>query len=453
LFCRFPATPLRSAQEALLARTRNIGEDDFMKSKIWMVAILFVVGVVAAVTIARSSQGGPGGEWDASGFIEADVVSIAPEIAGRVVARPVAQSDQVSRGAVLLKIEDDILSAEADLARGKLAEAQAVLAQAKAGTRRETIAKSEAQLKLAQAARDAARQAWLDAQAIRDNPQTLDVQIAAAKAQVDVTQRQLDAALLQRDIAEKAWKDYGKVSDKLAAVPPAYRPALPIEYYSIPYEWEQALAAVNVAQANYTAAQTALKNLQAQRANPQEARTQVDAARAGYQAAEAAVAQAEAAWHGLQAGATAEQVAAAQAQFDVAQAALEAAQAQWNKTIITAPVDGLVAATSVQTGELAAPALTALQLVDLDQVHLTIYVPGGELGGFSIGQAINVRVDAFPDRVFPGTIVSISDIAEFTPNNVRTPNERMNLVYAVKIKIDNPAHLLKPGLQAEAQVE
>jgi HlyD family secretion protein len=62
-------------------------------------------------------------------------------------------------------------------------------------------------------------------------------------------------------------------------------------------------------------------------------------------------------------------------------------------------------------------------------------------------------VDAFPDRVFPGSIVSVSDIAEYTPRNVRTPNERMKLVYGVKIKIDNPNHVLKPGLQAEAEVK
>jgi HlyD family secretion protein len=424
-----------------------------MMSKIWLVAVLFISGVVFAIAIARSNQGGPGGEWNASGFIEADIVSIAPEIAGRVAARPVSESDQVRQGDILLKLEDDILSAQVDLARGRLAEAQAVLAQAKAGACHETVAIAEAQLTLAQAGRDAARQAWLDAQAIRDKPQTLEVEMAAAKAQAEVTRQQLEAALLQRDIAEKAWKDYGETSDQLAAVPAAYRPALPIEYYTIPFQWEQALAAVNVAQANYTAAQTALKNLQAQRSNPQEAQTQVDAASAKYQAAEAAVAQAEAALNGLLAGATAEQLTAAQAQVDVAQAALEAAQAQLDKATITAPVSGLIAATSVHTGELAAPALTALKLADLDQVHLTIYVPAGELGQFAIGQTIDARVDAFPDRLFPGTIVSISDTAEFTPRNVRTPNERLKLVYAVKIKIDNPDHLLKPGLQAEAEVK
>ena len=138
--------------------------------------------------------------------------------------------------------------------------------------------------------------------------------------------------------------------------------------------------------------------------------------------------------------------------MDVAQAAVEAAQAQLDKTIIRAPANGVIAASSIHVGELAAPALTALKLADLDQVDLTIFVPGSEIGRFSIGQPINVRVDAFPDRVFPGAIVYISDKAEFTPRSVRTPSERSRLVYAVKIQLDNPYHVLKPGLQAEADV-
>ena len=123
-----------------------------MKSKIWIVGILFVVGVVGAIALARSNDGGSSGEWNASGFIEAEIISIAPEIAGRVTARPVSEGDEVQQGDVLLKLEDDILSAQVDLAQGKLHEAQAVLAQAKAGARAQSIAKAEAQLKLAQTA-------------------------------------------------------------------------------------------------------------------------------------------------------------------------------------------------------------------------------------------------------------------------------------------------------------
>ena len=101
--------------------------------------------------------------WGASGFVEAEEVAIAPEIAGRITALPFGEGDEARAGDVLLRLQDDILSAQAEAARGKLEEAQATLARVKAGTRKETLERFAAQVELAQAARDGARQAWLDA--------------------------------------------------------------------------------------------------------------------------------------------------------------------------------------------------------------------------------------------------------------------------------------------------
>lgn len=422
-----------------------------MKSKRWMILLIAAIGIGAVIVATRSGGGGPiEPAWLESGFIEAETIAVSPEIAGRVVALPVNEGDEVAAGEVLIQLADDVLSAQVDLARGKLDEAQAVLAKAQAGSRRESIGVAAAQVVLAEAARDAAHQAWLDARTMRDYPQTLDVQIAAARAQATVAQKELEAVLLQRDIAEQAWKDYGETSDKLAGVPMEYRPSLPAEYYAIPYQWEQALAAADAAQTNRDAAQTALNNLLKQRSNPQALQMQVDAAYAKYQAAEAQVAVAQAASSGVKAGATTEQIAAAQAQVEMAQAALAAAQLQLNKATVTAPQNSQVMASSLHVGEMAAPNMAALTLANLDDVTLTIYVPGADLGRVSIGQTLEVRVDAFPDRAFNGAIVRISDQAEYTPRNVRTSDERTKLVYAVKIKIANPDHTLKPGLQAEA---
>lgn len=422
-----------------------------MTFKHWIMLVIIALGATGCA--AQSDGGAPIEQaWTESGFLEADMLTISPEIAGRVTALPVDEGAEVRAGEILIQLADDVLNAQVDLARGKLAEAQAMLAKAQAGSRRETIEVGQAQLALAEAARDAAKQAWLDAQALRDRPQALEVQIAAARAQAVVAQKEYELSLLQRDLAEQAWQDYGETSDKLASVPPAYRPSLPAEYYGIPYQWAQALAAVNAAQTNRDAAQTALNNLLRQRANPQTQQVQVDAAEANYQASEAQVAVARAALNGVTAGATDEQIAAAEAQVDVAQAALEAAQLQLSKATVTAPVNGLIMASSLHVGEMAAPNIAALTLANLDEVTLTIYVPGGDLGKVSIGQSVDVRVDAFADRTFGGSIVHISDQAEYTPRNVRTSDERTKLVYAVKIKIHNPDHVLKPGLQAEADL-
>lgn len=389
--------------------------------------------------------------WTASGFVEAEEVDIAPEIGGRVAALLVEEGDQVEPGDVLLRLQDDMLSAQVELARAKLQEAQAALALIQAGARPETLDRFAAQVALAQAARDGARQAWLDAQAMRDNPQTLDVQITAARAQVSVAHKQLEAALEQRNLAEIAWKEYGQSVEQLADIPEPFRPAMPPQFYLIPYQWEQALAATEAAQAAYNGAQSALAHLLAQRANPQEAQLQVDAAQARYRSAEAAVARAQAAWQAAKAGATPEQIAVAQSQVQAAQAALEAAQVQLDKANVRAPLNGIVVARSIYTGELAVPAIPALTLADLDNVTLTIYVPGKQLGQITLGQSLSVRVDAFADRTFEGVVVYMSDQAEFTPRSVRTAEERATLVYAVKLRIANPDHLLKPGMQAEAR--
>jgi HlyD family secretion protein len=94
---------------------------------------------------------------------------------------------------------------------------------------------------------------------------------------------------------------------------------------------------------------------------------------------------------------------------------------------------------------MAGPGLTALTMADLDNVTLTINVPGLQLGQIALGQALDVHVDAYADRAFPGLVTHISDQAEFTPRNVRSPDQRAQRVYAVKIKIANPDHALKPA--------
>jgi len=85
-------------------------------------------------------------------------------------------------------------------------------------------------------------------------------------------------------------------------------------------------------------------------------------------------------------------------------------------------------------------------------VTLTIYVPEDRLGQVLIGQEVEVRVDSFPERQFIGTIVAIAHEAEFTPRNVQTQEERVNMVFAVDVSIPNPDHALKPGMPADAAI-
>jgi multidrug efflux pump subunit AcrA (membrane-fusion protein) len=414
--------------------------------------------VLAQMELGEPEAGG----LTASGFIEAEEVSIAPELGGRVVELLVDEGDEAEAGQVLVRLDGALLEAQIEVVQATLDVAQSGLAQAVAGARPEQIRQAEATLAQAEAARDGAYQAWQDSIAIRDNPQELDAQIAQVKAQVAAAEAALaqavalkDAAQIGQDAYDDALEALSEAKEQLEQIPEPLRPplpGLPMGFHFIPNSYWKSWVGVNTAGAAYDGAVAALNDLYAIRNNPQELNGQVDAAEAQYRAAEAAVQMAQAQVNALRAGATAEEIAIAEAQVEQAQAALNALMMLHDKQTIVAPVGGLVLERSIHEGELAAPGATLLTLGDLDQVTLTVYVPENRLGQVLIGQRVEVRVDSFPERVFTGTVVAIAHEAEFTPRNVQTQEERVNMVFAVDVQIPNPDHALKPGLPADAVI-
>ena len=425
-------------------------------------ARLFIVALFIVHLTLLSACGGtePAGPIQASGFIEAEELAIAPELGGRVVELAVEEGDEVEAGQVLVRLDGTLLEAKIAAAQAALEVAQAQLAQARAGARTEQVRRAEAQLAQAEAARDGAYQAWQDAIALRDHPQELDAQIAQARARVTAAEAALARAVALKDAAEignDAFYDAQEALDEARRqweqIPEPFRPPLPVlplEAHLAPNAYWKAWVGVNTAQAALDGARAALADLYRLRDDPQQMNAQVNAAEAQYRAAEAAVQVAQAQLEALRAGATAEEIAVAEAQVEQAQAALDALLVLRDKLTLTAPVGGLVLETSIHRGELAAPGAALLTLGDLDEVTLTVYVPENRLGQVSIGQRVEVRVDSFPGRVFTGAVVAIASEAEFTPRNVQTKEERVNMVFAVDVRIPNPDHALKPGLPADA---
>ncbi len=408
----------------------------------------------------------------ASGFIEAESVAVAPELGGRVLEILVEDGQVVEAGQVLARLDSALLDAQIEVAQAAVEIAEAELTQAQAGAREVRIRRAEAELAQAQAGRDGAYQAWQDLIAIRDNPQDLKAQIVQAEARVATAKAGLAQAAAMKDAADIAHENFWDAKKELSEAreeieeleelceehpylpmcPPPSLPWMPLDFHLIPNNYWKAWVGVNTAQAGLDGAQTILSWLYAMRANPQELNAQVDAAEAAYRSAEAGVQMAESQLAALHTGATTEEIAILEAQVDQAKASLNSLLVRREKQTISAPVSALVLELSVHEGELAAPGGTMLTLGDLDEVTLTIYVPVDRLGSVFIGQAVEVRVDGFPDRVFEGVVVAIADEAEFTPRNVQTQEERVNMVFAVDVQIPNPDHDLRPGVPADAVI-
>ncbi|HEY9723249.1 MAG TPA: efflux RND transporter periplasmic adaptor subunit [Oscillatoriaceae cyanobacterium] len=177
-----------------------------------------------------------------------------------------------------------------------------------------------------------------------------------------------------------------------------------------------------------------------------------EAARQADVAAQAAVNGAAARLKLLQEGSRPQQIAEARAREQQAEAALALTRTQLAQARVVAPMDGVVLAKHVEPGEVVAPGAPAVTIARLDDVYLRAYVPETDLGRVKLGQTVDVTSDTFPSKAYAGRVSFISDQAEFTPRTVETRQERVKLVYRVRIDVANPRFELKPGMPADATI-
>ena len=102
---------------------------------------------------------------------------------------------------------------------------------------------------------------------------------------------------------------------------------------------------------------------------------------------------------------------------------------------------------------MVAPAQTVVAVADLTALEMTAYLLERDLGRVRVGQEVAVTADPFPGQSFSGVVTSTKQQAEFTPRNIQTQRDRLNLVFGVKIRVENPDGALKPGMPADATFE
>jgi HlyD family secretion protein len=391
-----------------------------------------------AILLAGCETATTDGPIMASGFIEGEEVVVAPQTSGRITEMLVDRGDDVQVGDVLVRLDDSLLQSQRLEAEAGLMTANANLERVLAGSRSQEIEAARAAIDQAEAQRDGAAQAVINAQDVLSNPLSLDAEITAARTQVRLAEQSVEmaeAGLAETELERSVYVDQGGDVERT---------------------WDLQLQA-----SQYALAQTKselwgswqyLEALQSVRENPLTLRAQLHGAETQLSLAEAGVASAQAALDELEAGATEEEIAMAEAQVHQAEAAVHLFDAQIAQLTLEAPMDGVVTSRSSQVGETATAGLPLLTIANLDEVTLVIYIPETRVGHVRLGQEVQVQVDSFPGRAFLGEVVHIAGEAEFTPRNVQTQEERVNLVFAVKVRIPNPEHALKPGMPADATI-
>lgn len=471
--------------------------------------ICVIVPVALILLIAlyygwRALSNGSNRALKASGSIEAVDVNISPEMSGKVAEVLVDEGQTVKAGDELLGLDDDLLTAQRQVAAAGL---DAAVAGAQTAQKALATAKAQYQIALETAlAQDkkSRLQDWFS-----QDPKQFDQpgwyfsraeQIQAAQAQVDTAQKALEEAQASlTDVTgslEKA--DFLKAEQRLLEARLAYlitrevnnraqnstSSNQPVGRYNSTHcgtNQGYRLANRRLTDLIYNcngdpqlsdAGQTLYDNAREELDNAQQAyndllNTQaaedVLKARAEVSVAQERYYSALDFLHGLQIGDQSPSVGAAQGALDQAQAvavqaqkAVEQAQAnldlldaQIEKLTLYAPMDGVILTRSVEPGEFVQPGATALSMANLNALTITVYVPEDRYGEISLGQQAQVTVDSFPDKTFTAEVIHIADEAEFTPRNVQTVEGRSSTVYAIKLKVSDSGGKLKIGMPAD----
>jgi HlyD family secretion protein len=155
----------------------------------------------------------------------------------------------------------------------------------------------------------------------------------------------------------------------------------------------------------------------------------------------------------LETGPREERIAAQRAALAQAEATVAQIDATLDFAVVRAPFDGLITVRHREPGETVAAGTPVLTLMNPDDRWVRIYVRADEVGRINIGHPATITGDAYPDRTYEGRVVFIASEAEFTPRNVQTTEERVKLVYRVKVQIVGDASFdLKPGLAADVRL-
>jgi HlyD family secretion protein len=414
--------------------------------------LLTVAGVVTgcsntAQTASLTSGGGAaaGNTLSASGFIEAEEVSVVAEAGGRVAEVRVDEADPVTAGQIVVVLDDGLLQADRMQALAAVQAAEASLAALLAEPTDAEIDGAQAIVDEAQAALDGAQRAAQQAWSAVYTPHEIDIEIAATQlaltetsAQIEALQQQLDE--IRFEIAQVEDVDEGEPLDVTR-----------LDFLC--YTYEQVNAELAAAQALHNGNAEKLALLEAQRRWPLALVAQAHQADSQAMLAERQAALAQAQYDVLLADPRSEEIAIAEAQIALAEAQVALIDARIARLSLIAPISGVVTTRSVAAGETATAGIPLLTITNLETLRLVVYIPETQIGLVSLGAPAGVTVDAYPDEIFIGRVTQVGREAEFTPRNVQTEEERVNLVFAVEITIGNSDGRLKPGMPADVQIE
>jgi len=154
----------------------------------------------------------------------------------------------------------------------------------------------------------------------------------------------------------------------------------------------------------------------------------------------------------IKSGSRPEQIDAARAELERSSAILKASEALVEDTFVISPIDGIVLTKNFEEGEFVQAGASVATAVNPNDMWIKIYLPTDDLPKIKLGQQVAFTVSG-SEAKYAGVIEEIATSGEYTPKTIQTKKERTNIVYEVKIKINNENGILKPGMPADVTID
>lgn len=352
-----------------------------------------------------------------SGNLEITEINAAFKTPGRVVELLVKEGDTVKKGQLLARIESTALELSKQGYQAGVAAAESALAQLRTDTERtrDSLDK-EAAMRRAEIAQAEA--------------QVRDVEAGSRKQEIAQAQAGLDDARAQRDQAAADWER----AQKLFKQEDISR----VQYDQAQTRWRSTTAAVQSAEQRL-----ALVKEGPRKETLELAKAQLNRARAALQLTEA---------NRKELIRKGQEVSLRKADIDRARAQVGVTEVQIGDTEIKAPMDGVVLAKPTELGEVVGAGTTIVTLGDTARPWLRGYITESQLGRVKLGQKVKLRTDSFQGVDYEGVVTFIASEAEFTPKQIQTPEERVKLVYRIKVEVANRKGELKNNMPMDAEI-
>ena len=386
--------------------------------KIIRIVILVAVAAAAGYYIYGRMRPKNTNSLSVSGNLELTQVDISFKVPGKLVELDVDEGAFVKKGQVIARIDRDQVESQRNRDEASLHDSQFQYDQMETSVQwqRRTL-ESDVALRTAELRASEAKLAALVAGSRPQEIQEARASVADAKAQHDQAQADWNRAqdlFKNDDISKQQYDQYRMRLDSTSA---------------IQRQDEEHLALV----------------VEGPR------KEDIDAARADVLRAQAAVESAQA--NQLELKRREQDVLAHRADVSRARAQVAITDTQINDTVVTAPIDGVVLVKSAEVGEVLAAGTTVVTIGDIDHPWLRAYINETDLGRVKYGQSAALSTDSYPGKSYTGRISFIASEAEFTPKQIQTKEERVKLVYRIKIEVDNKEHELKDNMPVDAEIQ